>query len=255
MSSPSTGRLILVPHPLDFGLPAPLTDLQDVLPLSVLRTAARLTHWVTENAKTTRAFLKRVNEVVPLARPLQALAIVELPRPAKGRAPAPPQDFGKLLRPALEGHDVGLASEAGMPAVADPGAALVVAAHDAGVAVTVLSGPNSIVMALAASGLNGQSFAFTGYLPVDAAQRAARIRELEDLSRRAAQAQLVIETPYRNAALLEALLAHLQGATRLSVSCGLTLPDGWTRSDPVSRWRQHSVRIATDVPAVFGFQA
>jgi 16S rRNA (cytidine1402-2'-O)-methyltransferase len=251
------GRLLLVPTPLDFGLRGhgPLPDLQEALPLGVIRQAAALTHWVAENARTARAFLKRVDAIVPLAQPLQAQHIVELPRPAKGaKDPQPPQ-LDALLAPALEGQDMGLVSEAGLPAVADPGAALVQAAHRLGVAVLPLAGASSLLLALAASGLNGQSFAFVGYLPVEAAGRAARIRELEALSRRARQAQLLIETPYRNPALLTSLLAHLQPATRLSVSCGLTLPEGWTRSDSVAAWRVRSCPLPGNVPAVFALQA
>ncbi len=251
------GRLLLVPTPLDFGVSkhgAP-PDLQDVLPLGVIRQAAALTHWVAENAKTARAFLKRVNAIVPLALPLQAQQIAELPRPAKGAKGAQASSLDGLLAPALQGQDIGLVSEAGMPAIADPGAALVQAAHRLGIVVLPLSGASSLLLALAASGLNGQSFAFVGYLPVDAVARAARIRELEALSRRAGQAQLAIETPYRNPALLAALLAHLQPATRLSVSCGLTLAEGWTQSNSVAAWRAKPTALPTDVPAVFALQA
>ena len=251
----ATGRLILVPNTLDFGvvtMPAP--DLGEVLSLGVIREAARLTHWVAENAKTTRAFLKRVDAVAPLGRPLQDIVIAELPRPTKGRPTATP-DLTPLLAPTRQGIDVGLISEAGLPAVADPGAALVQAAHAQGVIVTPLAGPSSLLLALAASGLNGQSFAFVGYLPVDAEERGARIRELESSSRRAQQTQLMIETPYRNEALLAALLGHLQPATRLSVSCALTLPDGFTRTDTVTRWRAAPRRLPTDKPAVFALLA
>lgn len=248
------GRLVLVPNTLDLGTPASAPPVQDILPLGVLRVAAGLGHWVVENAKTTRAFLKRVNEVVPLAQPLQHIRIVELPRPPKGRA-APAPDLSALLAPALEGHDVGLSSEAGMPAVADPGAALVAAAHARGITVWPLAGPSALVMALAASGLHGQGFSFSGYLPVEAAERAGRIRELEAASRRLGQSQIVIETPYRNAALLEALVAQLQPGTRLSVSCGLTLAGGWTRTDAVAAWRTRGAAVPADVPAVFVFQA
>jgi len=250
------GRLLLVPNTLDFGVASAGAEpgLDETLPLGVVRTAARLGHWVAENAKTTRAFLKRVDALVPLVRPLQEIAIVELPRPPKGRPGGMP-DLAPLLGPALQGLDLGLISEAGLPAVADPGAALVQAAHARGIEVVPLAGPSSLLLALAASGLNGQSFAFVGYLPIEDGERAARIRELETLSRRAGQTQLLIETPYRNPALLAALLAHLQESTRLSVSCALTTPGGSTRSDSVGRWKAKPTPLPVDRPAVFALLA
>ena len=253
MTSPQ-GKLILMPNTLDFGV-AGDADLQDVLPLGVIRTAARLTHWVAENAKTTRAFLKRVDAIVPLAQPLQALSIIELPRPAKGARQLAMPDLKPLLQPALQGHDIGLISEAGLPAVADPGAALVQAAHAMKIEVAVLPGPSSLLLALAASGLNGQSFAFVGYLPIEAAERSQRIRELEALSKRSSQTQLMIETPYRNEPLLAALLANLRADTLLSVSCGLTLPQAWTRTGPVADWKAAPTRMPADIPAVFSLLA
>lgn len=252
MSTP-TGQLYLVPNTLDLGTAA--TPLGDTLPIAAVQTAARLQHWVAENAKTTRAFLKRVHEVVPLVRPVQELSIVELPRAPKGGRPAATPDLRPLLAPALNGHDIGLISEAGLPGVADPGADLVSAAHAMGIAVHALSGPSSLMLALASSGLNGQSFAFVGYLPVEATERAGRIRELETESRRKSQTQLVIETPYRNAALLGALVEQLKGDTRLSVSCGLTLPGGWTRTDRIAKWKAQPSPVPADVPAVFAFLA
>ena len=252
------GRLVLVPTPLDFGVAEATTDLREVLPLGSIRAAARLAYWAAENAKSLRAFLKRVDAIEPLAQPLQSLHIVELPRALKGgprTTGAPPAALQALLAPALDGHDIGLACEAGMPAIADPGAALVAAAHAARIEVVPLPGPNALLLALAASGLNGQSFGFVGYLPVEAPARAARIRELEALSRRTCQTQLMIETPYRNAALLGALVAQLGAATRLSVSCGLTLAGGWTRSATVAQWRSEPTPIAADIPAVFALLA
>jgi 16S rRNA (cytidine1402-2'-O)-methyltransferase len=245
-----SGTLYLVPNALDLGAPADATpDLGDVLPLGTIRVAARLSHWVAENAKTTRAFLKRVDAIVPLAVPLQAQAIVELPRATKGRGAAP--DPTPLLAPAQQGLDIGLISEAGLPAVADPGAALVAAAHRLGLRVEALPGPSALLLALAASGLHGQSFAFVGYVPSDAAARAARLRALEEASRRLQQTQIMIETPYRNQALLDALAGHLQPSTRLAVSVGLTLRGGFTRSQRVERWRADPLRLPADVPAVF----
>ncbi|MFG6441697.1 SAM-dependent methyltransferase [Roseateles sp. LKC17W] len=250
------GRLILMPNTLDFGVDDSL-DLREVLPQRVIETAARLTHWAAENAKTTRALLKRIDAIAPLAQPLQALQIAELPRPPKGSRPAGDDStaWRALLAPALAGHDVGLMSEAGLPAVADPGARLVALAHEAGIEVVPLSGPSSLLLALAASGLNGQSFAFVGYLPVDAAARTARIRELEAMSVKAQQTQLLIETPYRNEALRQALLAALKPSTRLSVSVGLTLPGGWTQTATVADWRANRTTLPDRIPAVFALLA
>jgi 16S rRNA (cytidine1402-2'-O)-methyltransferase len=250
------GRLILMPNTLDFGVDDSL-DLREVLPQRVIEQAARLTHWAAENAKTTRALLKRVDAIAPLAQPLQSLQINELPRPPKGGKPAGDDSVGwrALLQPALDGHDLGLISEAGLPAVADPGAKLVALAHEAGVEVVPLSGPSSLLLALAASGLNGQSFAFVGYLPVEASGRTARIRELEALSAKAQQTQLLIETPYRNEALRQALLASLKPGTRLSISVGLTLPGGWTQTATVADWRANRVALPDRIPAVFALLA
>lgn len=250
----SVGSLVLVPNTLDLGTQA--VPLQDVLPLGVIRRAAALSHWVVEDARSARAFLKRVESVVPLAQPLQATRITELPRPRKGSlAPVPAAEWLALLAPARAGHDLGMLSEAGLPAVADPGAALVQAAHAASVPVLALAGASSLLLALAASGLNGQSFAFVGYLPQEAAARSARIKELELLSRRSNQTQLLIETPYRNAAMLQALLSTLAPQTALSVSCGLTLPEGWTRSQTVAEWRQKPPPMPGRIPAVFALLA
>lgn len=248
-----SGRLLLVPTPLDFGLEtdAPIAEL---LPLRTLREAASLRHWVVENAKTARAVLKRIDAVQPLGVPLQSLQISELPRPAKGRPAAAPA-LAPLLAPLRDGHDLGLMSEAGLPAVADPGALLVAQAHRDGYKVQSLPGSSSLAQALAASGLNGQSFAFQGYLPQDVGARSARIRELEQLSRKSAQTQLVIETPYRNAALLEALLAALQPGTRLAVSCALTTAQEWTRCASVAQWRQQTSALPKDQPAIFSWLA
>jgi 16S rRNA (cytidine1402-2'-O)-methyltransferase len=251
MTAAPRGALLLVPNALDFGLSVEV-DLRALLPEQVIETAARLRHWVVEDAKTARAFLKRIDALMPLAVPLQQIAITELPRPAKGGAARPGAvDLGLLLAAALAGDDIGLLSEAGMPAIADPGSALVEAAHARGIAVQALVGPSSLLMGLAASGLNGQSFAFVGYLPVDGAARIARLRELDSLSRRSRQTQVAIETPYRNAALLAAMLDALAPTTRLAVSSGLSLPTGFTRSATVERWRQAGWTLPDRVPAVF----
>lgn len=246
------GRLYLVPAPLDFGCTAQ-TPLTEVLPQGTLAVASRLQHWVCENAKTARAYLKRVGEVLPLAQPLQALQIQELPREVhkKGDHGSTAFDARPLLAAALAGHDVGLLSEAGMPAVADPGSSVVRAAHELGLEVVPLVGPVSLLLALAASGLSGQHFAFVGYLPQDGVARVQRIRELEALALKSGQTQLFIETPYRNAALLQALLQTLKPDTRLAVSSGLTLATARNHSASVRRWQQQPVALDKDTPAVF----
>lgn len=252
------GRLLLVPTPLDFGgEPQPLSM---SLPEATLMAAAGLGHWIVENARSARAFLKRVDAVHPLGMPLQALHIAELPRQAHKRGDhlgnAHDAAARELLAPALQGHDIGLLSEAGMPAVADPGSSVVRAAHALGLEVVPLIGPVSLMLALAASGLNGQHFAFVGYVPQDAAARGKRLRELDALAARSAQTQILIETPYRNAALLQALIEQLQPATRLAVACAIGMPQQSVRSATVAQWRQHggwphSLPLAQ--PAVFLF--
>jgi 16S rRNA (cytidine1402-2'-O)-methyltransferase len=237
-------KLYLVPAPLDFGCDAqaPITD---VLPLASLQAAASITHWIAENAKSCRAVVKRVGEVVPLAAPLQQHVITELPREVHkkgdhgGRFDAKPLLQTALAQAAAAGvQAVGLISEAGMPAVADPGSSVVRAAHALGIPVAPLVGPSSLLLALAASGLNGQNFAFVGYLPVDAAERLRRIRELEWIVQKTGQTQIFIEVPHRNATLWQALLASLQPNTLLSVASGLSLPQQAIHSATVAQWKQ-----------------
>ena len=249
------GKLYLVPAPLDFGC-ATQSPITDVLPELTLRTAARLQHWVCENAKSTRAYLKRVGEHFPLAAPIQQQHLQELPREAHkkgdhGGKDGAVFDAKALLAPALAGHDMGLVSEAGMPAVADPGSSIVRAAHDAGITVIPLVGPVSLLMTLAASGLNGQNFAFVGYLPQDAAQRVQRIKELEQLALRHNQAQLFIETPYRNPALWQALLAAVQPNTRLVMASGLTLQSAHIQSRSAKDWKKLGTEPDNRTPVVF----
>jgi 16S rRNA (cytidine1402-2'-O)-methyltransferase len=255
------GKLYLVPAPLDFGCEMQ-TPLLAVMPQATLQVAARLQHWICENAKTTRAFLKRVDALEPLPNGLQLLQIQELPRDAHKKGDhvgaAGGFDAKPLLAAALAtaeapggGHDIGLCSEAGMPAVADPGSSVVRAAHDLGIEVVPLVGPASLLLALAASGLNGQNFAFVGYLPQDATERTQRIRQLESLALKTGQTQLFIETPYRNAALVGALLQTLEHNTRLALASGLTLAGGSIRCKTVKAWRQLPPVLGKDMPTVF----
>lgn len=251
------GTLYLVPTPLDFGC-ATEGDLRDILPEATLRTAAGLQHWVCENAKSTRAFLKRVALTHPLATPLQSLHMQELSHAAHKKGDhqdCAGLEANPLLQAALAGHDIGLISEAGMPTIADPGSSVVRAAHQMGVPVVALVGPVSLLLALASSGLNGQNFAFVGYLPQREPERSQRIRALESLALKTGQTQLFIETPYRNAALMGALLQTLHGNTRLCAASGMTLPQAATRSALVAQWKKSGWTLDDRTPTVFAIGA
>ena len=247
----AVGTLYLVPTPLDFACETQ-TPIGDVLPQATLRVAAHVSHWVTENAKSTRAFLKRVDALVPLKQTIQTITITELPREVHKKGDHTQGfDAKPLLQAALAGHDVALVSEAGMPAVADPGASVVRAAHALGLRVVPLVGPVSLLLALAASGLNGQNFAFVGYLPQNASERSHRLRELENLALKTGQTQLFIETPYRNAALWDAMVHALQPGTRLARASGLTLPDMHVACQTVQAWRKANATPVSNAPTVF----
>lgn len=224
------GTLFLIPNTLG-PTDAQPGALNHILPGQVQALTSQLGYFVAENAKTARAFLKLVAIDHPLARPLQEIRIAEL------NVNTPPVALSALLEPLLAGEDAGLVSEAGVPAVADPGADLVRLAHQHGIAVRPLVGPSSLLLAVMASGLNGQSFAFNGYLPTDVAARAKRIRELEARSRGEKQTQLLIETPYRNGQMLEALVATLQPGTLVCVATDLSLPTESVRTLTAAKWK------------------
>ena len=245
------GKLYLVPAPLDFGCEQ-IAPVQDVMPLQTLQIAARLDYFICENAKSTRAYLKRVGEHVELKQPIQSVQITELPREVHKKGDHTGNfDARPLLKAAMDGHDIGLVSEAGMPAIADPGSSVVRAAHDLGIEVSALTGPMSLMLALASSGLNGQNFAFVGYLPQDSGERSVRIKALESIALKGGQTQIFIETPYRNKALLQALLQTLQGNTRLAISCGLTLSTAWNKSATVDKWKKDKPAPPLALPTVF----
>jgi 16S rRNA (cytidine1402-2'-O)-methyltransferase len=224
------GTLFLIPNTLG-PLDAAAGALSHIIPEAVQATASQLDYFVAENAKTARAFLKLVALGHPLARPLQEIEIAEL------NVNTPQAALAGLLAPLLAGRDAGLVSEAGVPAVADPGADLVRLAHQHGIQVRPLVGPSSLLLAIMASGLNGQSFAFNGYLPTDAAQRTKRIQQLEVRSRGEKQTQLLIETPYRNGAMLDALAAACQPGTLVCVATDLTLPTESVRTLSAAAWK------------------
>ena len=225
------GILYLIPNTLGQTEGEHGNPLASVIPEDVQRITAKLEYFVAENAKTARAFLKLINASHPLTQTLQNITIAEL------NVNTPANALPDLLKPLLDGRDAGLVSEAGVPAVADPGANLVRLAHAHGIQVKPLVGPSSILLAVMSSGLNGQSFAFNGYLPIEVDQRTKRIKALDLRSRQENQTQLFIETPYRNAALLEALSAHCQPNTLISVATDLTLSTETIKTQTAARWK------------------
>jgi 16S rRNA (cytidine1402-2'-O)-methyltransferase len=215
------GTLYLIPTPLG------ATELDVVLPEATRRIAANLTTFVVEHPKTARAFLKQVGTALPI----QQLTLLELNEHTK------PAELKALLAPLLAGQDVGLISEAGCPAVADPGADLVRLAHRQGIKVKPLVGPSSILLALMGSGLVGQRFAFHGYLPAKPEERSKALKDLEKRAEKDDAAQAFIETPYRNTAMLESILASCRDDTWLCVACDLTLDSELVVSRRVVDWR------------------
>jgi len=229
------GTLYLIPVPL--GPTAP----QESLPANVLTIIHPLSHFVVEQAKTARAFLKAAGT----AMPLQELQLEELNEHTRDA------ELDRLLAPLRAGHDIGLLSEAGCPAVADPGANLVALAQKENIRVVPLIGPSSLLLALMASGLNGQRFAFQGYLPAKELERSKALRELESESRKRQQTQLFIETPYRNRAMFDAILQACQPGTRLSVATDLTLPGESVLTRTIGQWKKQTPPEIERRPTVF----
>lgn len=224
LSPQPVGTLYLIPCPLG---PTPL---EWVLPEETRRIAARLDTFVVEHAKSARAFLKQIGTTTPL----QQLTLLELNEHTRADA------LKALLAPLLAGRDVGLISEAGCPAVADPGADLVRLAHQHSLRVKPLTGPSSLLLALMGSGLVGQRFAFHGYLPAKAEERTQALKELEKRARHEQAAQFFIETPYRNQAMFEAILAACGHDTLLTLACDLTLETELIQTRNVAQWRKHT---------------
>jgi len=238
MSSDAAGSLYLLPNTLGD------TAADAVIPAAALHRARALEYFVAEDPKSARAFLKRIG----YPKPLQDARIERLDHNTRSR------DIPALLDPVVMGEHAGLLSEAGLPAVADPGAVLVRLAHERNVRVVPLSGPSSIVLALAASGLEGQRFAFHGYLPVEKPELVAALKELERQSRRMDQTQIFIETPYRNDSTLATMLETLGDGTLVCVAADLTLESETVRTQPAAAWRKALPRLKGR-PAVFLLQS
>jgi 16S rRNA (cytidine1402-2'-O)-methyltransferase len=234
-----TGTLYLVPNLLGAVAPA------RVLPQHTIDTARRIAHWVVETPKPARAFLKTLDTTAPISE-LDIRTFPAMPAPA---------DLATLLAPARGGHDIGVLTDAGCPGVADPGALLVAAAHEAGNRVVPLVGPSAILLALMASGTNGQRFAFHGYLPAKPEARAQALRALEADSRAQRRAELFIETPYRNVAMLETIARTLRPATIVCVAADLTLDTESIERRSVAAWRNRDVGRFAKRPALFVVEA
>jgi len=229
------GTLYLVPNLLGAG------DADLCIPPAVRKIVRDLDYFVVETPKAARAFLKASGTT----KPLQALRIEAMPeKPDEAAAK-------RLLAPLMEGADGGLISDAGVPAVADPGAVIVRAAHGAGIKVVPLVGPSSLLLALMASGLQGQRFAFHGYLPVDEKELASAIKRLDEESARHDQTQMFIETPYRNERMLKLLCANLKPSTLLCVAADLTLPTETVSTRSAADWRASPAPALKDRPCVF----
>lgn len=230
----STGKLYLIPVTLGESNPF------DVLPETVKRTIEFIDYYIVENEKTARRFIKSVlPEKVQSSLHLSTL-----------NKHTEVSEHNQMIQPCMEGKNVGLMSEAGCPGVADPGAAIVKIAHEKGIQVVPLVGPSSILLAMMGSGMNGQSFAFNGYLPIDKGEKKAALKNFEQLSFSKNQSQLFIETPYRNNKLLEDVLQTLQPNTLLCIACDLTLATEYIKTLRVADWKKTTIDLHNR-PAIF----
>lgn len=233
----SKGTIYMIPCPIAESRP-----LWDVLPRANYDVMNALDYFIVENVRSARRFLSKVG----VERKIEELEFVEL-----NEHTTKPEEVERMLRPVLEGRSAGVISEAGVPGVADPGADIVALAHRHGIRVVPLVGPSSILMSVMASGLNGQSFAFVGYLPVKDAERQRRLKELERRAQEERQAQLFIEAPYRNVKLFEALLKTLAPKMRLTVATDITAPEEYIRTLRVEEWRKLPMPEIAKRPTIF----
>ena len=229
-----TGNVYLIPSTL--GDMEPL----EVLPISIKQTIERLDHYIVENEKTARHFIKKISP--RKSQPSLKLSVLN--------KFTEPQEIPSFLNACLEGFDVGILSEAGCPGIADPGAVVVKIAHEKNIQVIPLVGPSSILLALMASGMNGQNFAFNGYLPIDSTERKKYIKNLERKSKEDNQSQIFIETPYRNNKMLEELIKSLAPSTRICVAADITLPTEYIKTKTAINWKNENVDLHKR-PAIF----
>lgn len=231
------GKLFLIPTTLGE------TDPFKVLPATIKDVISNLTTFIVENEKTARKHIKQIDAT----KNLSSLRLFPLNKHTD------PQDVAGYLHPCLKGEDVGILSEAGCPGIADPGAEIVKMAHEQNIKVVPLVGPSSILLAMMASGMNGQRFAFNGYLPIDKSERKAEIKRLERVSHDYDQSQSFIETPYRNTKMLEDLCAILNDNTELCVACDITLDTEYIKTLPIRAWKRTKVDLHKR-PALFIIQ-
>ncbi|MGO3184332.1 MAG: SAM-dependent methyltransferase [Aequorivita sp.] len=216
-------------------IPCPMGDVQalEVLPVSVKNAIENIDHYIVEHEKDARRFIKSITP----EKPQPSLKIQEINKFTQ------PEEIPPMLNPCLEGFDVGVISDAGCPGIADPGAHVVHYAHQKGIKVVPLVGPSSILLAMMASGFNGQNFAFNGYLPIDKGERKSELKRLEKLSKEHDQSQLFIETPYRNNQMLKSLTETLGSQTRICVACDITLPSEYIKTASVGLWKKIKVDL------------
>ncbi len=232
------GKLYLIPTTLGDNEPL------EVLPISIKQTIESIDHYVVENEKTARRFIKKISP--RKSQPNLQLSLLNKFTEA--------HEIPNFLEPCLNGINVGVLSEAGCPGVADPGADVVKVAHEKNIQVVPLVGPSSILLALMASGFNGQNFAFNGYLPIDNSERKKTLKNLEKKSRETKQSQIFIETPYRNDKMLQELIKTLAEGTRLCVACDITLPTEYISTKRIIDWSKTKVDLHKR-PTIFIIQA
>ena len=243
MSAPSKlGKLYLIPCTL--SNPGEITiNPFDVIPTQVKNCIDSIDHYIVEHGKTARKFIKSIAPEKVQA----SLTLFELNKHTEV------SEHIEMIQPLLNGIDVGLMSEAGCPGIADPGAVIVKLAHEKGIQVVPLVGPSSILLALMASGMNGQSFAFTGYLPIDKNEKKTALKNLEKSSQDKNQAQIFMETPYRNNKFLEDILNTLQPQTRLCIACDITLPTEFIKTKTINEWKKQKADLHNR-PCIFVIQ-
>jgi 16S rRNA (cytidine1402-2'-O)-methyltransferase len=229
------GKLYLIPTTL-----GEVENVFDVLPQSIQKTIEFLDHYIVENEKTARKFIKSIEP-----RKIQANLKIEVLNKHTNVA-----DFEKMIQPCQAGTNIGLMSEAGCPAIADPGAVIVKIAHEKNIQVVPLVGPSSILMAMMASGMNGQGFTFNGYLPIDKQEKKTTLKRLEKLANENNLAQIFIETPYRNNKMLEDILQALQPNTKLCIAADITLPTEFIKTKSVTEWKK-TTQDLHNRPAIF----